>query len=926
MRRPYLIAYLLLLISAAVCQAQPPAVSAADSARLEIVAPKLLTRAFVVSNPSENRRKLIEQLELPEGWRTVAQDNSFTLLPGAQDVRLVAISVPLSALPGPYKVTYMAQDSADATQSAQAQTEVLVLPVFKLEIATRETPRRVIAGQDYTVQFAVTSRCNSPTPVSAVLTGSGGSTFVLSDSVWLANPGECKLLTAVVRTDPRCTAAFTQRLTLKLRISDHEARQRESTAHSFVDVIPRGTPAGDFYHRVPSLIAARFVSEAGRSGFQVEYSGNGSLDSRGATRIGYLLRGPRDLTQHTYGLQDEYYVSVENRIGEARAGDLSFNLSPLMEQNRMGRGARARVSNGPFTAGGYAFRMRPKYADLQESAGFIGFCPSPRLSIYANYLQKSSRALNGQLLGLSSSISPVRGMNLDLDFSADAAASKSVSPQNSALFARFNGGLGGLRLSFERVYAGRDFSGYYHDENHSALSVSFPVAPGMQYHASYRSVAQNLSRDTLRATALREADVQSGISATLPLRIAASLDVEKLTRTDELQRTDLDYDERAATMRLRQSFGVVSLTGSAKRGLWNNHRLSLSGDVERYGLGVTFAPDKRQTYSAGFQTGNSSVGSGGHRSRSLNLASTLCLANRLTFSANFQTTGFDDPAAFQNDQFSAELRCETFRRQAITLRARKVNYGPTGIRDGFSCMAGYEIPIGVPVSRQNDVGCLRGKVFDSEDPKQKGVANIVLILDGLTAISDSRGYYAFPSVKPGVHYLQVDHASMGLHRITTQPVPVELKVRGGKTEMLNIGIERAGSVNGRMTLLSKGGNSARGYLLEADSAASSKAEPTLQVATGLANVEVLLYRDGESFRAASDRDGNFAFTGLRPGRWLLKVTPESLPAFHQPERSNYEVFVQPGNPEDLTVRVIPRTRSLIIVDQGTVPITTSSRK
>lgn len=917
----------LTIAAPAVCFAQRVSVQSADSVRPEIVAPKILTRAFVVSNLSNARLQIAERIVLPEGWQPLIQDTLFSLAPAAKDLRLMAISVPLQAPPGRYKVIYLVQDYGDSSSTASAETDVLVLPIFKLDVIARETPRRVIAGEDYMAQFEVTSRCNSACTVTAQVLSTNNLPVVLSDTAWLAQPGQSKVFTAIVRTNPRVITSFKHRLTLRISVSDPDAHRREATAHCTVDVIPRSVAGGDFYHRVPSVIATRYVSEQGHSGLQMEYSGTGSLDTRGAYKVAYLLRGPRDLEQNVFGLRDEYYVALENRSGEARVGDLSFSLSPLMEQNRMGRGAKAMLRTGSLRAGGYTFKMRPKYPDLDESAGFVGYSPSPRLDLRINCLSKRSRTLSGNLLGMSTGIVPLRNMNLDLDYSADVNGRR-VSRQNSAVFARFTGGVGALRLSLERVYAGRHFQGYYHDEDQKSVSASVPVLASLQYHAAYRSLAQNLSRSPSRLTALSEDDIQTGLSCTFPFRTGASLDVEKLSRVDELAHTDLDYRERSATLRLRHAFRALNVTASVKRGLWDNPRLHAAGDMERYGIGVNVAPDVYQSYCISFQTGNSSLGNAAHMSRTLSAASSFRIAQRLTLGVSFQASDFKDPSAFENDQFAADLRCEVYKGQTLSLRARKVNYAlQIGMSNGFSWMAAYEIPIGMPVSKQNTVGCVKGRIYDEEDAHHAGMASVVLRLDDLTALTDNKGNFVFPSVAPGLHYLQVDNASIGLHRVMTRRVPVEIQVRGGRTEIFTCGVVRSGSVKGQMALFTRGGNSSRGYLVEADSlSAPSNEAQTLQLKSGLANVEIQMCSADQTIRTITDRDGNFQFSELRPGRWRLLIPKESLPPFHRVERDTYEAFVQPGENETLDVRVIPRTRSLIIVDEGKVPISTTSRK
>jgi hypothetical protein len=90
-------------------------------------------------------------------------------------------------------------------------------------------------------------------------------------------------------------------------------------------------------------------------------------------------------------------------------------------------------------------------------------------------------------------------------------------------------------------------------------------------------------------------------------------------------------------------------------------------------------------------------------------------------------------------------------------------------------------------------------------------------------------------------------------------------------------------------------------------------------------VEVELRCGQEVRRVLTDRNGRFTFDELVPGRWLLTLSPSSLPAFHDPETESLELTVEPASHTDLALRVVPRRRPVLIVDEGKVPVI-STRK
>ncbi|RPH94177.1 carboxypeptidase regulatory-like domain-containing protein [candidate division KSB1 bacterium] len=928
-------AWPILALAATLAAAALPALASESSLRAEtgdstivpVKAPTLLTRSFLVTNAAAVQRKILEYVLLPEGWRTVVGDSLFYLSPGESDLRLICTAIPAAAAPGDYLIRYFARDIEDSSGFASAEARVQVLPVMQLEIAVRDAPRSVLAGEDYKAQFEIINRSNKACPVALTIHSTSGLPVKMDLSELALAPGESRITAAEVRSEKTTMHAFTHRLTLSARIVDSDAGTRERQATAVVEIIPRPRFAGDPYHRVPSRLSARYVQAGEESGAQVELAGSGTLSAKGAYKISYRLRGPQNLERNYYGLRDEYYVTVQNKQAELRCGDLLFGLSALTEKNRLGRGVNVSYQQGRFGFGGYAMQARFGQNDLNEGAVYAAVQPDPRFSLRLNILQKNEQETDRTLFGVSSGVSLWYGIRGEIEYSAGQDLYRSARAAHAAQ-ARFTGSWRGSDWTVEKIYATPGYAGRYRDQDHNQVTLFVPLASKLRWQGSFRMLAQNLEQDTARSAALREQQILSGLSYSLPLRIESSLDLEDFHRYDALSAAAYNYRERTASLRLRRAFRLFSINGLIRQGQSHDELLDHSAHLERYGTGFTFTPSSRQSYSASYQFGTSGSSASLRRSRILSFSATCKIIRGPLLTASYRQSSYPDQSRFESNQISFDARYTVLRRHTLLLKYRRIADEQDLLPRGTSWMLGYEVPIGMPVGRQTELGAVKGTILDVEDPTRKGLSGVVVRLDDLAALTDSKGNFSFSSVKPGSHYLQVEKPSIGFDRVTTLRVPMKLDIQGGETEMIHLGVVHGASLCGDIALYGlTSGNNEHGIFIEAgDSTAARKdSDLALDRLGSLANLEVEIRNMQEILRSVTDRSGRFSFDELRPGQWTLTVSDRNMPAFHDPEQTAYDVVISPGERKELPIRIVPRTRPVIIVDEGKVPIITDRK-
>jgi hypothetical protein len=900
-------------------------VASADTTVSTLKAPTLFTRAFFVTNPSSESREIVDSVVLPASWRPVARDSSFSLQPRQQDLRLVAVAIPAETPPGPYELIYIVKDVPSSGIAGQCEIDIVVLPVTALKITPREAPARVLAGEEYTARFYITQQGNADVRLTLSIRSSLGFPAQLSRYQTEVSPGKSAQVVATVKTDRNTRDLSADQLVLTATLRDSVMGPTSVLGKTSVQIIPRVTEPENVYRRVPSKMAVRFIHDKDLSGYQAEYSGTGTLDTRNRWRVDYLIRGPHNLEQNIYGQRDEYYVGVQNKDAELRAGDLLFSLSPLLEQHRLGRGVRATAVHGSIQSGGYSFRARESYPDLEETGGYASLQSSRFLGTRLNYLNKKTTTSRNTLGSIFSTITPSRDLNVDLEYALstrDGTGSRKLAP---AFFTRASGKFQGARLSFNKIYAHPEFSGYYRDQDYSMVELLAPLTRGWRYHASYRWFVQNIDRDTTQSTAIRENHLQSGLTHDFRWGTTATFEIEDLRRIDKFLLSGVRQRMRTACLRARQDIRWVSLNASVKRGIGWDYAQGTTSALESYNLGVNYTPDPWQSYYASFQTGNAGSSVGMRRIRTVAVSANYRLIQWLSLSASLQKSDWGHGSDFENDLLSLDARCTLSRYHVVSLRFRKQDYKRANLGERTSFVMSYEIPVGMPIAKIRETGSVKGRVFDAEDTEHKGLSGVLLSLGGMTTLTDRNGNYVFASVTPGEQYLQVESASIGLDRVTLQKSPVEVRVRGGKTEKVDLAVIRSGTIEGQVSLFGLAQNeSSQGIFVESGDSTSGQANAPEALARlrGMSNLELILKSEREILSTTTDQQGRFYFDELRPGKWELHVVPDDLPAHHSADPSIAELTLSPGSRQEVTVKVIPQTRRILIVDEGRVPVVT----
>jgi len=83
---------------------------------------------------------------------------------------------------------------------------------------------------------------------------------------------------------------------------------------------------------------------------------------------------------------------------------------------------------------------------------------------------------------------------------------------------------------------------------------------------------------------------------------------------------------------------------------------------------------------------------------------------------------------------------------------------------------------------------------------------------------------------------------------------------------------------------------------------------------------VELRDEHKTYRRAPDADGEFSFDGLHPGRWRLRIVPETVPAWYHLDPQEMDLELKQGESQVQEFRLMPSRRRIKLIEDGQAAI------
>jgi hypothetical protein len=879
----------------------------AGSRDLEIEPRNTITSVFSVSNYAFREIDVSSNLELPEGWNLVATDFVRKMYGEDRAISLVSIYVPRTAMAGRYRIRYAVSANQYPSMQDSCAIRVDVLPTVKLALMPIETPTYAIAGEPYRAILVVANRGNTTAQVTLRLETMTELNIVFDPATIQIPPGESAPVVVSIETDPGLKRRLSQRLIVVAELAGSPDTRARATIS--VEVVPRISIMEDRYYRTPATLALRYVGETdgiAKSRLQTELVGGGALDAGGHRNTSFRVLTPDSHANGVLGQPDEYFFSYWTDRYEISLGDQGCSVSQLIEPNRYGLAAKAGFKNGGLRVSTHHLQTRWDEPREEQTAVTVDLPLGQDVGLGVNYLAKT-RLETSHILGLEGRFAPIAGTDLELEYAAglgDHADQEDYRAYRANLKLAGKGVSSLLRL----IHAGPSFPGYYNNVEFVASSLTVTPLRDLRLEWSLRQERHNMSLDPDLHSALEDRGMDFGANYRLCSATDLFVGYRRQHREDRLSTSGYHSSESTLRSGTAHRAGRWDVYAGIEAGRMRDVSAAKAFDLRRYNLSFSVRAMPRQTYRGYlFYEDNGATDSATRQHLTAGVSGNV----RLFPGTSLEVSLKSDHFRHSTDHNRSTIRTgvsQTVRGNA-TLRLEGY-YGiyQDGVgSDKSGIMLELAVPLGLPLSAKPDFGSLKGRVYDTETGE--AIPEVVLKVNGSTAVTNHHGVYVFPSLKAGAYTLDLDRATIGLNRVTILPLPIEVAIQPGERGTIDIGVTRNASIRGEVFLY----NFEKRSIGREDQAAGD-----LVRGRGLANALIELALGAETKYVLTDRAGRFQFADLRPGSWSLKIRSDDLPENHYIENDILEIEAMPGEMATVAVRVLPKYRQVHMLKDGGV--------
>ncbi len=352
--------------------------------------------------------------------------------------------------------------------------------------------------------------------------------------------------------------------------------------------------------------------------------------------------------------------------------------------------------------------------NLKEKAGtYFKYQLSNKLSVRGNFLHKFFSDSCDNIYSIQTGMKS-NETGLDLEYGLSESKREGRYSGNGYR-ANLDGNLFKyINYSFEKIYAGPKFFGYYDDCDYLSGTIAFPIYQKLRGNFSYHNYKNNLDLNPAKDPANREKYYLGDVSYSFLFGTRVSLGYEGFRAEDCLLPGAYDYWKEALVFGLGQAFHKFNLQVFIKRGKFKNKLLSCQkDDLEEYNIYAYFQPGYSQNYALYTTVGHSSFTPSPERRKNAGISAKWNIRDNISFDLNYQKNNFGSKKAIEQDSIFSSFIYKMPFGHSLSFRGCWSKYKKKKEAE-FSYSLIYSIPWKIPVSKKRDIATLKGKVYDGE--------------------------------------------------------------------------------------------------------------------------------------------------------------------------------------------------------------------
>lgn len=678
---------------------------------------------------------------------------------------------------------------------------------------------------------------------------------------------------------------------------------------TFKFVIP-GASSNDPYIHIPAYVKGMALRDRYKNILALETAGGGVIDPETGRYFDFMMRLPSSPRHVIYNADQRIYMGLYDPDMDLRLGDTVYELTPLTQFYRYGRGAGIDKRWNDKWASGlhYSQNTLSCDSDPHELAAYVEYAPQGPFSLSSNYLHKVQQGIpTSNLVSLEGVIDYPENITTELEGGVNFLKNKGKGNPYAYRIASYGKLPCDSWYTFEKAYAGSEFYGYYNHLHLLTSSVDFPISQKLRANLNVSRLTQNFDTDCEEEPeAILPKQHQYGATLTYLANENCSFGVNGLLLRGEDLGLYPQYD-------FYQKWAGVSFFYTAKGYILNS--LISWGQQKDYLTDKTTHCLQRYYAYLGKDLMQNLRGFIFYDGGNINYYDAKPWRNGFggALSYRFAPTGHID-LFYQKLHHTADMldmsqfACNfnyvfknLHRIEAIVQVFRYEKHYPNDTLVLFS----YSIPLSIPLCKRKDIGELQGYVYNDVDATP--IQGALVGCNSNYASTNENGQFTFSGLPKGCQEIEV--ALLPGDMIPSRPQELSVDIRGGAKVKRGIPVVNSCTLEGEII---------KYRYKDLFTLVQDEIEPELIKDGGMSGIRIAASREGEKeiYLNVTGGKGNFSFSKLRPGEWHLKVFTDDLPPLHGLEFNDLVVHLEPGQTQAVHFKVKPLAPQFFKLDSN----------
>ncbi|HOD55526.1 MAG TPA: hypothetical protein PKJ08_13440, partial [Candidatus Cloacimonadota bacterium] len=212
--------------------------------------------------------------------------------------------------------------------------------------------------------------------------------------------------------------------------------------------------------------------------------------------------------------------------------------------------------------------------------------------------------------------------------------------------------------------------------------------------------------------------------------------------------------------------------------------------------------------------------------------------------------------------------------------------------------AGLSCNLSIPLQERRDLLYLKGSLFDQN---QNAIERKIIKLNQNLAITNQKGDFIFPSLRPGTYQLDIPDEG---DYVFSPALPLTINIKADSLQNIRFIRYPSASIEGTVKLYKPVSN---WYLQK---------EPEFVEAEAYAGLVITAIQGNQIQTTVSDKRGHFKFNQLTSGIWLLKVEQSTLPKNFIPEWTETAIELKSAEHKIISLQLKEKLKKVIIKKIG----------